>query len=103
MTPHNKRLKSPLRVSQTLICPITPEENELPDNSLESLSFDARHDFLIDDYFTGIAIKIDLFNARAQAFQPTGLRRNGTEYSFDNAYIKYLKLIPDELLPDIDE
>ncbi len=78
MTPHNQNLKSPLRISQTLICPITPEENELPYDSLESLAFDIRHDFLINDNFAGIAIKINLFNVRAQTFRPTGVRRNIT-------------------------
>lgn len=54
--------ESPLNVDDVQFCSFSTDPNTI--NNLRNLDFDCRQDFLIDEEFAGIAVKIDFSNFR---------------------------------------
>lgn len=67
--------ESPINVEQVYFCSFSADEIKQYGDTPYLLSFDARHDFLIDSSFAGIAAKVDLCNNRFCSSDDRGIRR----------------------------
>lgn len=67
--------ESPIYVVDLCFCSISSEEKNKYLTKLRELTFDGRHDFLIDPTFAGIAVEIEFCNSRYYSTSPKGVRR----------------------------
>lgn len=67
--------QSPIYVEEIRFCSYSPTHNVSTRADLSQLAYDRAHDFLIDSDFAGIAVKIDLCNARHFTTSCRGTRR----------------------------
>ena len=67
--------ESPIYVVDLCFCSISSEEKNKYLTKLRELTFDGRHEFLIDPTFAGIAVEIEFCNSRYYSTSPKGVRR----------------------------
>lgn len=67
--------ESPICVEMVYLCSFSKEDEKQCGGKLCRLTFDERNDFLIDETFAGIAVKIEFTNKRPFTYDDKGVRR----------------------------